>query len=206
VKILTLGQGSPDWIAWRRGGIGGSDAPVIMGTAPKEWSTREQLLEEKVTGKRRDTDFAMRRGTRLEPLVRELYAREVGLRVEPVCVAHSEVDWLLASLDGLCCADSGEWIAEIKCPNWMDHDTALAGIVPAKYVPQVQHCLFVADVTRCDYVSYSENQRFAERDRMVVVRVGADAEYQAALIEAEEAFWAEVCAARADARRKAVVA
>ena len=64
-------QGSAAWLAWRRGGIGASYAPTIMGVSP--WMDLDTLWLDK-TGRRRDgfSNHAMRRGQRLEPEARDL--------------------------------------------------------------------------------------------------------------------------------------
>lgn len=151
-----------------------------MGVAPFEDATRENLLREKAEGWERPTNFAMRRGTRLEP----------------VCVEMQGAAWARVSLDGLCryrAIPCGvPWVLELKVPGWEAHDKALAGVVPDYYVPQCQWQLLVTDLYRLDYVSYSENSRFAERDRLAVVTVWPDEAMQAELLEAAVKFWLEV--------------
>ena len=44
--IDDLEQGSSEWRAWRKGVIGASDAPKIMGENP--WGSRSSLLDEKL--------------------------------------------------------------------------------------------------------------------------------------------------------------
>ena len=44
--IDDLEQGSREWHAWRKGVIGASDAPKIMGENP--WGSRASLLDEKL--------------------------------------------------------------------------------------------------------------------------------------------------------------
>ena len=203
MRILSYGQGTPDWLAWRKGGLGASDAPVLMGVSP--YTTREQLLAEKVTGERRETNFAMRRGNRLEPTARELYRIVRQCDAAPQCVMHDSIDWLLASLDGLCHDHHGEeWIAEIKCWRWQNHDLCLGGVVPDEVYPQIQHQLLVTGLTRCDLVSYTEADRFSEHQRLAIIEVAANPEYQAELLAACAEFWAEVVEGRV--ARKAVMA
>ena len=76
----------------------------------------------------------------------------------------------------------------------------MAGVVPNHYVPQVQHQLLVTGCPRLWYVSYSVAKRFGgpEVPSLAIVEVEPDAEVQGALLEAEEKFWARVCAARAE--------
>ena len=170
-----------------------------MGVSP--YATRAELLAEKITGERRETNFAMRRGNRLEPIVRGLYALRAGVPVEPACVSHGEYPWMLSSLDGLLLdVVRGMMIAEIKCWKWQNHDQVLAGLVPAEVFPQIQHQLMTTGLDVCDLVSYSKKEDYSEEERFAVLEVKVDAEYQAELFDAEVAFWAEVQAGR-EARR-----
>lgn len=201
MKILDLSQGSPDWHKIRGGKVGASDAPAIMGVSP--YITRAELLEEKVTGKKRESQYAMRRGNRLEPTARALYELEYGVQAPPVCVLHDDYEWMMSSLDGLVTAGDSPadcYIVEIKCWRWQNHDLCLAGVVPEEVYPQIQHQLMTTGLDRCDLVSYTEHSQFGESDRLAVIRVETDAEYQATLFEAEEAFWGEVLAGRGSRR------
>ena len=193
---LATEQGTPDWHVFRGRGIGGSDVAAIMGLSP--WKSRAELLQEKVTGKR-DTisNFAMARGTRLEPIARALYEARAGCRAVPVCVQHDTIPWARASLDGLCSRDGTRWLCEIKCPAWDQHARTLAGDeVPTYYRCQMQWQLFVCCLDRNDYVSYSDNSEFSEGERIVVVPVPADLEYQAELLRECTRFWEAVLEGR----------
>lgn len=205
MKVIPHEQGSLAWKLWRRSGVGGSDVAAILGIAPFPDATRANLLREKVTGAERETNFSMRRGTRLEPVARELYARHAGCTAVPVCVEHPDAAWMRCSLDGVCqsrprVAGSAAWVLELKVPRWEVHDYALAGIVPDYYAVQCQWQLLVCGLDRCDFASFTENERFAERDRLAVVTLTTDAEVQGRCLEAAEPFWREVVAARAALR------
>lgn len=217
MKIVPHEQGTPAWKLWRRAGIGGSDVAAILGIAPFPDATRANLLREKITGAERETNFSMRRGTRLEPLARELYAQHAGCTAVPVCVEHPEAPWIRCSLDGVCNdfprrGGSPSWVLELKCPAWTVHDLALAGIVPDYYAVQCQWQLLTCGLDRCDFASFNDGRRFAEADQLAVVTLRADAEVQARCLEAAEPFWRDVLAGREQlaaerqARRDAVTA
>jgi putative phage-type endonuclease len=174
-----LEQGSSVWLDWRRGGIGASDAPVIMGVSP--WMDAETLWLEK-TGRQsgRPSSFAMRRGQILEPQARTLYIQRTGIHVAPLCLEHGERRWMRASLDGI--SDDGRVVLEVKCPGAADHAVAQRGAVPPKYVPQLQHLLAVAGAPVCHYWSYRDGEG-------VLVEVAPDPAYAARLAEREEEFW-----------------
>jgi len=175
-------QGSEAWLDWRRGGVGASDAPAIMGVSP--WMDIEALWLEK-TGRAtgRPSSFAMRRGQRLEPEARARYIARTGIRVAPLCLEHGTLRWMRGSLDGI--SDDGRVVLEVKCPGAADHDVARRGAVPPKYVPQLQHLLAVAGAGVCHYWSYRDGEG-------VLVEVAPDAAYTGRLIGQEQEFWRRV--------------
>jgi putative phage-type endonuclease len=195
MRVLDLEQHTVGWHRWRAGGIGASDAPALMGVHVSG-ITADQLLAEKLGRERREVTFPMKRGLREESPARLLCEERLGWCMRPACVQHDEIAWLRASLDGLDWLDQA--LVEIKCPNVVDHEVALAGVVPHHYVPQVQHQLLVSGCALAYYASYSKAVRFGGPDApsLALVEVEPDAEYLARLLEAEEAFWERLSAAR----------
>lgn len=193
MKILNLSQNGPDWLQWRAGGIGGSDAPVISGDSP--YVTPEQLLASKseVGGNKKviKENARMKRGKRLEPVARIKYMEVTGIRVRPVCIVHEEHDWLRASLDGLSFPPGPLTALEIKCPSDFTHETALSGEVPSHYKPQVQHILLACrgQVDYLHYFSYTDSRRFKPEERFALVKVQPDPEYMDWLFERERKWW-----------------
>lgn len=204
MRLVDLEQNHPDWLKWRQKGLGASDATIIMGLSP--WFSREQLLEKKlrearealgiykkrpkgITGKDQADNGAMARGRKLEPIARQLYTDLTGIISRPVCAIHQEHDWMRASLDGL--SDDQQIVLEVKCVNAQDHQAALDGSVATKYLPQVQHQLLVTQAPLLHYWSYTDNPKFALKDRAALVKMTAMPSYQAKVFEAERAFWEE---------------
>ncbi len=181
---LSFEQNTDEWLSWRRGGIGASDAPVIMGQSP--WQKAPDLLRIK-TGQteERPANGAMQRGKTLEPLARRAYVSHTSIDVEPVCVQSLAYPWMRASLDGL--SADGRHVVEIKCPGEKDHQLADSGLVPAKYFAQLQHILAVTGLAEIHYWSF----RFG---RPVLLNVSRDDAFVGALVEKESAFWSQVCA------------
>jgi putative phage-type endonuclease len=185
VKIANkLPQNSKQWLAWRKSGLGASDAPIIMGVSP--FTSRFELWLEK-TGIGERPDFhpmaikAMARGTLLEPKARECYEKKVGgNRFEPLNVIHSKYDFIRASLDGY----NAEYnrIVEIKCPGIKDLEEARMGRVPKKYYPQVQLQLMLTGAIACDYFTY-------DGEDGLIVEVLPDKIYQEKLEEEMLIFW-----------------
>lgn len=179
MKVIPIQQHSPEWYAWRASGIGASYAPIIMGVSP--YRTPYQLWAELTgNGPAQEVNAAMSRGTELEPEARRLYEAQTGNIAEPVCCEHPELPWMLASLDG---ADmDGTRIVEIKTHGKDDHVAVLAGRIPDKDYPQVQHQLAVSGASCVDYVNY--------HDGKIAIATAYPAEaYIMKLIEMESAFW-----------------
>lgn len=197
MKLIRITQGTPAWLTWRQGGIGGSDAAAILGLSP--FATRENLLREKISRTEREMNFAMRRGVALEPEARALYEERHRCLSPPACVEHDQHSWMRVSLDGLASQRNlrEQWGVEIKCGNWETHSATLAtGEVPEHYRPQCQWQLLVSDLPFLHYVSFTKHERFGEADRLATVVVDHDAELQARLLEECEKFWGEVLEGR----------
>jgi putative phage-type endonuclease len=189
VKVVSLEQNSPEWVVWRKGGIGASDAAAVVGLSP--WTTRSQLLREKrspLTGTGDYENGAMRRGKKLEPHARRMYEELLGWPSPPACVLDGEREYMRASLDGW--SPEVGIPLEIKCPNRDDHRLALRGKVPLKYVAQVHHQLWITQAKELHYVSYNDYQ--PRKEQFALVRVRADGELQRLLVAAEDEFWQEV--------------
>ncbi|AWM38188.1 YqaJ-like viral recombinase domain protein [Gemmata obscuriglobus] len=230
MKRLNLSQGSAEWLAWRREGLGGSDIAAILGISPYEDATREAVFNAKVHGIERPQNGAMYRGTVLEPHARAAYMDRCRCNAPPVCVERPDLPWARVSLDGLCGngaripSQLEEWILELKCPGWETHDLALNGIVPEHFEVQCQWQMFVCGLARCDFASFNPGKRFTPgnalrwnkwsnkpvNDRpprpaewLAVVPVPPDPDRQQWILEAAAKFWFEVTAARAAFDREA---
>jgi len=192
MNIISLVQGSEAWEAWRHEGVGASDLPMVLDISPYDDATRASLLEEKVTRLRRPINYAMRRGTKLEPVARDLYLATGEIwEGGPVCLQHPDYPWARASLDLLCRDAWEQWIAEIKALKKERHQEALAGSVPYFYRPQLQWQMFCSGLKRTDYVSYSELAYFGDK-RLAVVPVERDDREIDRLLNAAAEFWMEV--------------
>lgn len=178
-----------EWLNWRRQGIGGSDAPAIMGVSP--YSTPFQKWEEKVFDKTKKDNWAMRGGRFGEAEAKFEYQSLSGISVFPRNIESTEIDWLHASLDGI--DNKGDRIVEIKKTGEEDHEGALKGIVPAKYMPQCQHILKVTEKNSMDYFSSP-----VAGGPGVIVKVDRDSSYiESQLFPKEVEFWNMVLSQKA---------
>lgn len=144
-------QGSTDWLEWRRKHVGASDQIHLHWSAP--WSIGWGALWDIKTGAAPEMfqNPQMERGLKLEEEARLAYSLEKEEEFEPALVESQEFPYLSASLDAR--SHTGA-IAEIKCPGKDDHESALQGVIPKKYIPQLCHQLFVTGNDRMDYVSF----------------------------------------------------
>lgn len=199
MRIVTMAQNTPEWLAWRTTGIGASDAPILLGVSP--WKSREELLAEKraARGGPQTRSFdkpmnrAMKWGKDLESEVVGWYTGLTGIPVAPVCCVHADLPWVKASLDGW--SDEVPRVLEVKCPfnqRAGTHDKALGGEVPDYYWPQLVHQALTTGCLRIDYVSYDPRRQGADRLALVPCRV--EPREVELLLAAEREFWAEVCA------------
>ncbi len=178
-KIIQLQQGTEAWHAWRRQGIGASDAPTIMGENP--WKKREALLLEKQLGTVVEQTHVMRRGHKLEPFARKEYETNLNRKVSPQCMQSTQHAWLLASVDGL--SDDGSVVVEIKCGKSAYSYSRSTGKVPKYYYAQLQHILAVTKLEKIDYWSYQP-----KRPSIHIV-VERDAVYIEQMLAVEFEFW-----------------
>lgn len=182
-----------EWLEWRKGGIGGSDVPIILGVSP--WKTIEELYQEKISDYIIDTppNFAQERGIRMEPRIRSLYEMHSGESFKPGLKKMEELPYMLVSLDGE--SDCKTKILEIKVSGKEDwHLTKQKQIIPKKYYPQIQHALFVSQAKVCLYLSYlwtKEEERILDINNLAVVEVFPDIEFQKKSLEACSHFWNE---------------
>lgn len=175
-------QNTQEWLDFRKGKIGASDAPIIMGVSP--YKTPYQLWEEKMGMSSQEVHAGMQHGIEMEPVALNELEDVVFCRLQPKVVIHPKHLWMIASLDAINVEQ--KIVAEIKNPCQEDHDIAKRGTVPEKYFPQVQHQLEIVfelfGIKQLYYFSYRNGDK-------AVVKVDRDADYIADMIEKEKEFF-----------------
>lgn len=190
---MEIQQQSQDWHAWRKSGLGASDAPVIMKVSP--YRTPYQLWEEK-TGRASSAEdnWATRRGQEFEPRIRAEYELLHDQPMPPTLCEHKEFPFIRASLDGM--SADGSVILEIKCAGKESHEIAERGEIPEKYWPQVQHQLLVTGASRCDYFSFFIPRKLEDGTepptKSAIVQVTPDQAFCKILLAELFNFWALV--------------
>lgn len=145
--VLTSTENLPyeDWLAYRKLGIGGSDASVVCGInryrSPVElWMNKTGQLPDEEAGE------AAYWGTQLEPLVRVEFTRRTGIEVQIVkqILQSEEHPFMLANLDGVCeHPELGPCIFEAKTASAYKSSEWESDSIPDEYVLQVQHYMAV---------------------------------------------------------------
>lgn len=166
--------------------IGGSDAAAIAGVHP--YKKPIDVWRRIVEGYDTPTTPAMKRGVRLEPVIREMFAEETGLKLlGPRSLRSPKHDWLRASLDDV--ADVGDelQVVEFKSVNARQAHRYGDGPdeVPDEHICQVQFYLGVTGW------SLAHLAALIGGDELKHYRLISDAELQAALVEACERFWVD---------------
>ncbi len=173
------------WLKDRMSGIGGSDAPAVLGLS--KWKTPLAVYMEKRGEAQPSAESEpMRWGTRLEPIVRQEYADRTGevVRLPDGLLRHPAYPWMLATIDGV--TDS-QRLVEIKTARTADGwGEAGTDEVPQPYLIQVQHYLAVTALPVADVAVLIGGQDFR------LYEVPADRELQELIIEQEAEFWQAV--------------
>lgn len=155
MTMITLEQGTPLWLEWRKDKITSTDAPVLLGFT--NYSTIERLWKEKSseTLVSIKDNKAMRQGRDLEPVARKMLEAVLDMALPPATIASNEIEWAASSLD--CWNPEFRVGGELKCPSNIDiHDLAVGKSVPLHFMPQIQWQMFCAEVDEWYYASFHE--------------------------------------------------
>lgn len=165
-------QGSEEWLQIRAGRITGTDAAALLvngksanGLGAGAISLLYNKAAEFVTGPEENnfTNYAMQRGTELEPYARAEYETATWNHVEQVGFV-SVGEYFGVSPDGLV---GDEGLIEIKCPMGAEFvrfvDTKE---IPEAHMAQMQWAMFLTGRKWCDYVVF--NPDFAPASLHVV--------------------------------------
>lgn len=171
-----------DWLEARRGGIGGSDAAAIIGVDPYKSALEVYADKLGLTDGKEDTE-AMAWGRRLEPLVADAYGEETGRDLIDHGVHFFQSDqhpFLRASIDREIVSPVG--VLSIKTSSYIT-EQELREEIPLHWQTQLQHELMVRGMEFGSFAVLLKGQRLRWVD------AEANASFQEALFEKEEAFW-----------------
>lgn len=191
--MSDIEQGSHEWHALRLGRVTASRVADVLsgGKGLTRAAYRNELVAERLTGTPCGSDYtsdAMRRGSEQEPFARAAYELATGCMVDLVAFVEHPRLMAGASPDGLVGTDGG---LEVKNPDSATHIGYVeSGVVPSKYVSQMQWAMACTGRQWWDFVSF--DARLPSSLRLLIVRVPRSDEW-ISKTEAEVArFLAEV--------------
>lgn len=162
-------QQSPEWYAWRRGGIGASEFPAILGEDP--WKGERQIALEKRGEVEPEPETAAQRwGKRLQRAALEVYAESSPVPIHHVntTAVSRRYPHVFASLDGRYVGQRRGVEVKLTREQWDEP--------PRRVVIQTQVQMGVLELDAIDVVKvslgYSEPQSFTvERDDLAIAKL-----------------------------------
>ena len=193
VLVETSNLPREDWLAYRRKGIGGSDAAAVLGISP--FLTGRDLYYDKlgISAAADDENWIAKEiGNRLEHLVAKIFSERTGLKVfqRKFMFQHPQHPWMLADLDYLVEMPDGS-TAILECKTSTSNAAGhwwYAGkeVVPAYYESQGRHYMAVMDLNQVFFCCL-----LTDTHEVIIRRIDRDLAYEEELAALEESFWTE---------------
>ena len=194
MKVLSMPQGSPEWLAARAGKVTASRINDVMAskTTAAYRDYRAQIVAEILTGQPQESGFtnaAMQWGTEQEKFARAEYELACDWTVDEIgIVLHPTIERGAASPDGLV---STNGLVEIKCPKTATHlQTLINKKQPRQYENQMLWQMACTGRQWCDFVSY--DPRLPDDLQLFVHRFDRDEKRIEEIEEAVKQFLNEV--------------
>lgn len=172
---------------WRQLGIGGSDAPAIMGDSP--WRNKHDVWKEKTSGTTCNFDtVAMKYGRDHEEESRAAFEKHMGIPITASRMVSPSNPWLRGNFDGW--NESKGVLVEIKniYKNKADHDhVKTTKKTPAKYYAQCQH--YMAVLSECGFDVPGMYYMSTFQGDQVIIEVPKDDSYIQLLLKEEKELW-----------------
>ena len=187
--VLASTESMPyeEWLAYRKQGVGGSDAAVVCGISRYK-SLVELWLEKTNQLPPQEAGEAAYWGTQLESLVRAEFTKRTGIAVDHAMqlLQSTEHPFMLANLDGTCehpdlgpCVFEAKTASAYKAREWDDS-------IPDEYLLQVQHYMAVTGYNGAYIAALIGGNTFrwrlVERDEALISMI----------IQLESEFWGHV--------------
>ena len=183
-----------EWLQLRRRGIGGSDAPKVLGLVPYPNATPYALWRDKIgepepgfSGDGGDPSEAAMWGNLLEDVVAKQLAKVAGLRLARKNVIYQDATYpyMIGNVDRVVVGDVTTGVeiktaSAYKASEWRDDN------VPDAYWVQCQHYMRVLGWERMIIAVLIGGQR------MVYKEIARDNQFIEKLVEIEGDFWNKV--------------
>lgn len=179
--------GKAAWLRWRLGGIGASEAHIVVKGTPDQ--VRDLWAEKRGAIVRPFDDALGELGLFLEPLIRIRYMRETKREIEIAQpIEHASIRWLRCTPDGYTLRDGVKGCLELKSLDGHLFARAKLEGLPDRYWIQVQHQMLVTNLSFASLAVLCRNTgRFynfdVERDESFMTHI---------LLPRCERFWASV--------------
>ncbi len=169
-----------EFLRLRRSFIGGSDARIIMGT---DEAALLRLWREKrgeVEAADLSDNLVVQLGVATEDLNRRWYQANSGEVLTDIQkrIRHQAIRWMAATLDGRVEALGAVFEAKFMLPWSFSEEAAVA-----KYMPQLQHNMWVAEARTAVLSIITGGGKWVE------IKTQADPLYQHLIVTAERKFW-----------------
>ena len=163
ITIWEGDQRTDEWHTQRLGRLSGSNAHDMLSRKKPETKARRNLrvalASERVFGQSAQSDYtnsAMEWGIEQEPHAINAYEAHTFTEVTPVGYVFHNKRWLGCSPDGFV---GEEGVLEVKCPHqmavhWENLQAIQQGKIPARYLPQLRHNLWLTGREWIDLCSY----------------------------------------------------
>lgn len=167
--VLRADAPREEWLGYRTKGVGGSDVSAILGFS--KWASGYGVwLDKTGRGVEQEENQAMRMGNKLEPIIKELFTEDTGIKIRAAGLHRSKHNPILqVSVDGLTedgglveCKSTSGWLRE----EWED------GQVPDHAELQAQHGLGVTGRSHAYILGLIDGREFIirriERDQAMI--------------------------------------
>lgn len=175
-----------EWLKWRKGGIGGSDAAIVLKRFPFG-KTPLMLYKEKISDEIIENEnVATSHGKENEDRALDWFEKKMGCSLfRQARIAHEKLPWIRATLDGIDL--DGKFIVEAKCPfNLENHGIVRASRrVPEIYYPQCQHQMKAKEIDGMYFLSFNTS----DPEDSVIIEVPRDDKFISEMIPEHDRFW-----------------
>ena len=182
--VSTLGIEKKEWLRYRKGGIGGSDAGAVCGLNP--YRTAMEVYYDKTSDEIEEIDNeAMRQGREFEEYVARRFMEATGKKVRRANALYYDerYPFMYADVDRLVVGENAGLECKTASPYMADQWKG--GKIPLSYQIQCYHYMsvFQADAWYIAVLIYGKEFQFhrIERDEAVI----------SDLMHIEENFWKE---------------
>lgn len=182
--VSRKGLSHEDWLAYRRKGIGGSDAGAIVGLNP--YSSAFTVYYDKLgQASEKEESEAMRQGNDLEEYVARRFAERTGKRVQNCnyILQSKQYPFMLGDVDRVVVGENA--LLECKTTKNYDGYDFAAGEYPAYWGCQAQHYMAVTGAEKVYLAVLEFGKGF------YIIEIIRDEDEISALIKMERSFWLE---------------